>query len=381
MSMRTLAVSTSVLALSLVITQSWPSAQQNQAFLSGTTGPSPYDVVRGWHKPFAGPGFAFGGNSGVFAESPNRIFVAQRGEARLPDPVPPAFSGLRRIDRHQRAERHRPPRLAELPLHARRQRQRQGTMDAVGLALRGIGRAGTASDPHQPVRSRTSRVGRQRNVQPDLRVLERRQQAAEDARREERAGNDGTHFGKPQDVAFLPDGRILVADGLDNHRVMILDRDVNYSRRVRRQRQGPGSVQRRPRRRGRTRRPHLRPRSIGRPHQRLQDDVRSREGRLRRSVDRLLRSRSTSSSTTTAVWVTDLDAAALHQARLQGQPPLHVDGAAGSAGRLPRGAHVHASTRAGNLYGGDNQYGRTQKFVPKPGADPALIIRPPWRAK
>ena len=41
-------------------------------------------------------------------------------------------------------------------------------------------------------------------------------------------GADGTHFGKPQDVAFLPDGRILVADGLDNHRVMILDKETNY---------------------------------------------------------------------------------------------------------------------------------------------------------
>ena len=34
-----------------------------------------------------------------------------------------------------------------------------------------------------------------------------------------------------------------------------------------------------------------------------------------------------------------------------------------------------------NLYGGDNQYGRTQKFVPKRGADPALIIGPPWVAR
>ena len=34
-----------------------------------------------------------------------------------------------------------------------------------------------------------------------------------------------------------------------------------------------------------------------------------------------------------------------------------------------------------NLYGGDNQYGRTQKFVPRVGLDPALIIQPPWRGK
>src|SRR5580765_5328560 len=64
-----------------------------QATISGPSGPSPYDVVRGWHKPFAQPGFAFGGNSGVFAESPNRIFVAQRGEAKLPSPVPAEFAG------------------------------------------------------------------------------------------------------------------------------------------------------------------------------------------------------------------------------------------------------------------------------------------------
>ncbi len=60
----------------------------------GPIGPSPYDVVRAWHKPFAAPGFAFGGNSGVFAESPDRIFVAQRGEFRLPDPLPPDFAGF-----------------------------------------------------------------------------------------------------------------------------------------------------------------------------------------------------------------------------------------------------------------------------------------------
>ena len=33
------------------------------------------------------------------------------------------------------------------------------------------------------------------------------------------------------------------------------------------------------------------------------------------------------------------------------------------------------------IYGGDNQYGRTQKFVPKAGVDPALVINPPWVAR
>ncbi|MDP2318717.1 MAG: hypothetical protein Q8O42_05180 [Acidobacteriota bacterium] len=36
---------------------------------------------------------------------------------------------------------------------------------------------------------------------------------------------------------------------------------------------------------------------------------------------------------------------------------------------------------AGNLYGGDNHYGRTQKFGPRQGADPKRLIRAPWVAR
>jgi len=57
-------------------------------------GSSPYDVVENWMKPFAAAGYAWGSHPGVFAESPDRIFVIQRGEFRLPDPVPPGFAGF-----------------------------------------------------------------------------------------------------------------------------------------------------------------------------------------------------------------------------------------------------------------------------------------------
>src|ERR1700735_5531948 len=67
---------------------------QSPAVVSGPVGPSPYNVVRYWHQPFSEPGFAFGGNSGVFAESPDRILIAQRGETRLPDPLPSTYTGF-----------------------------------------------------------------------------------------------------------------------------------------------------------------------------------------------------------------------------------------------------------------------------------------------
>ena len=58
------------------------------------TGSSPYDVVDNWMTPFAAAGHAWGSHPGVFAESPDRIFVIQRGEFRLPDPVPSGFAGF-----------------------------------------------------------------------------------------------------------------------------------------------------------------------------------------------------------------------------------------------------------------------------------------------
>jgi hypothetical protein len=48
---------------------------------------------------------------------------------------------------------------------------------------------------------------------------------------------------------------------------------------------------------------------------------------------------------------------------------------------LPDGyleVHTFSVDAERNLYGGDNQYGRTQKFVPKPGADSELLIESPW---
>jgi hypothetical protein len=98
-------------------------------------------------------------------------------------------------------------------------------------------------------------------------------------------GKDGRHFAKPQDVAFLPDGRVLIADGLDNHRVMILDRNLNYLSEFGGFGTGPGAVQWHPRGRDRARRSHLRARPIERAHQRLPYYFRSRQSGISRGVE------------------------------------------------------------------------------------------------
>src|SRR5262249_42293364 len=53
----------------------------------------PYEVVPKWPQPFARQGYIQGSQGGVFAESPNRIFMANRGEIKLPEKLPNNFNG------------------------------------------------------------------------------------------------------------------------------------------------------------------------------------------------------------------------------------------------------------------------------------------------
>src|SRR5713101_150153 len=54
----------------------------------------PYEVVEKWPQwSFARAGYVQGSQGGVFAESPNRIFLANRGEIKLPEKLPNNFNG------------------------------------------------------------------------------------------------------------------------------------------------------------------------------------------------------------------------------------------------------------------------------------------------
>ena len=65
----------------------------------GETGP--YEVVSNWPGSLDHPGWTWGSQSGVFAETPNRVFILSRGEVPEKKPVgggatsvyPPASGG------------------------------------------------------------------------------------------------------------------------------------------------------------------------------------------------------------------------------------------------------------------------------------------------
>jgi hypothetical protein len=348
---------------------------QNEVIL-GPVGPSPYDIIPAWHKPFQEPGFAFGGNSGVFAESPDRILIAMRGEARLPQPIPPEYAGYAGS-------------IGINVLQATELRTWQNCL----YALDGDGNIienwtqwdvlCADSDGPGPHRLRISPYDPEKRVWVINETFHTIYVFSNDGSEllmtlgeKGVPGWDETHFGRPQDVAFLPDGRVLVADGLDNHRVVILDKDAKYIGEfggfgtepgqfngVHSVAAGPNNMI------------YALDRSGGRINTyRLTDDpaviehVDTWTG-FSLPLDMIVNDDS--------LWITDLNPLRFVKLDFNGERQYSwVVEREGPTGFL----EVHAFTVDSemNLYGGDNQFGRTQKMVPKPGVDPALLIKQPW---
>lgn len=349
------------------------------AIAQGPVGPSPYTIVRGWHQPFAAPGFAFGGNSGVFAESPDRIFIAQRGEFRLPSPLPPEFAGfagslkmnvLNLTDRRVWQNC-----LYTLDANGR-VKERWTQWDRLCEGSSGPGPHRLRISPYDPAK----RVWVVNETFHTIYVFSNDGATLLTTLGEKGVpGADATHFAKPQDVAFLPDGRVLIADGLDNHRIIILDANLRYLGEFGGKGNGPGQFN------------GVHAVAVG-PGGRI--------FALDRSGGRVNLFRTTADPAKVefvatfpgfslpldlivnddSVWITDLKPLSFVKMDFTGQH-LYTWRVPSD---LPDGyleVHTFSVDSAGNLYGGDNQYGRTQKFVPKPDADPALLIRQPWRAK
>ena len=369
-------------ALMMLVGQVSTLGAQSTGPIEGPVGPSPYNIISGWYKPFAEEGFAFGGSSGVFAESPNRIFVAQRGETRLPDPIPAEFSGFAgsiginvlfatdlRVWEHC---------LYTLDGDGN-VREMWDQWDHLCEGSDGPGPHRLRINPYDPER----RVWLVNETFHQIYVFSNDGSELLKTLGEKNVpGDDETHFGRPQDVAFLPDGRILVADGLDNHRVIILDADGNYISEFGGFGEGPGQFN------------GIHALGIG------------PEGlifALDRSGGRVNVFRTTDNPAEVefvdvwggfgltldiivnddAIWFT-----AFGPGRLVNFIKMDFEGNRLYTWVVPRElpdgyieVHTFSVDSDGNLFGGDNQYGRTQKFVPKPDADPDLLIKPPWVAR
>ena len=354
-----------------------PAARQEE----GATGPSPYQAVEGWQKPFADAGFAFGGNSGVFPESPDRIFVLQRGETRLPDPVPPGFAGF----------------VGSIGINALREADRRTWQHCI-LVVDGDGAVievwdqwdhlFEGSDGPGPHRIRVSPYDPERRVwvvhETGHQIFVFSNDGSEllmTLGEKNVAGDDETHLGGPQDVAFLPDGRILVADGFINSRVLILDAEGNYLTEFGERGDGRGQFN------------VVHGLAVG-PDGRI--FVADRNNRRVQVFNQTTRAAAWYHPNIAPVatwpgfdlpldiivnrydvWVSDMSPAKVVKLDLNGNRQYTWELDREGPGRFIE-AHSIAVDSDGNLYGSDNQLGRTQKLVPKPDADPALLIGQPY---
>ena len=349
----------------------------------GPVGPSPYDVVSNWHQPNAPQGFAFGGNVGVAAESPDRIFILQRGESLLPSPPPKEYEQRNHIGTLEN--------MLVRETQIRRWQNCLHTVDGNGKLLQrwdqwdsilctgseGSGTHRVRISPYDPEKkvwvvnesfhqiflfsndgSRLIKTFGERNV----------------------VGSDGAnHLSHPTDVAFMPDGRVLIADGTteeDNNRVIILDADLNYLSEFGGPGDGPGQFKG--------------VHAIGvAPGGRLftMDTFNQRVNVFRTTSDPAKMEFVESWDgfprpldiivNEDDIWMTSKQPMRFVNLDFEGNHKYTWVVPAD----LPDGfieVHSFDVDSEGNLYGADNGLGRTQKLVPKAGVNPDLLIQPPW---
>jgi hypothetical protein len=183
----------------------------------------PYDLVAGWPQNWCGPGFQIGSTSGIWAESPDRVIIFARGclpALKEPgDPVPTRNASGYSLS-------------AQPANHPR--------WDHIVNIVDRNGRLVESWEQHNALFIRPHRV-LVSPYDPDRRVwlVDDGAHAIYKFTRDGKTlvqtigtpkmpGNDGTHFDRPTDIAWLPDGTFFVSDGYNNTRVAKFDRTGKF---------------------------------------------------------------------------------------------------------------------------------------------------------
>lgn len=373
--MRYLMTGVGTLLLFLVI----PAAMAQD---TGVIGPSPYNfTTESWMDPFAEDGFTWGGNSGVHVESKDRIYFLQRGETELPNPLPPEYTSF----------------AGSLGWNVLRGRGRVWrnciyVIDSEGNVLEVWNQWDhlfTGTDGPGPHRIRQSPYDEEKRVWVIDETGHIIYVFSNDGEHllmtlgeKNIAGNDETHYHFPQDVAFLPDGKLLIADGLgDNRRIVVRNADGSYHSEfgeggeelhqfasVHSLALGPDE--------------HLY--ALDRDHRNVKvfQQTARRDSESYPSFEYVTTWADLGMPLDITVsednaWVTDLNPPKIVQFNLDGSReytwPLPTEGP-----DFWIEMHSLSVDEDGNLYGTDNQAGRPQKLVPRSDADAGHLVRRPF---
>ena len=348
---------------------------------TGVIGPSPYDfTTETWIQPFAEDGFTWGGNSGVVVESKDRIFFLQRGETELPNPIPDNYTRF----------------AGSMGWNILRGRGR--TWRNCIYVLNSEGEVLEVWDQWDHLFMGTDGPGPHRlrmnpyDAEKKLWLIDETghiiyvfsndgEQLLMTLGEKNVPGNDETHYSQPQDIAFLPDGKFLIADGLGNKRIVVRNADGSYHSEFGEEGSGDhqfGSVH------SLAWGPDEHLYALDRDNRDIkifQQTARQSSpdypkyeyvtnwGDLGMPLDITVSNNS--------AWVTDLNPPKIVQFNLDGSREytwnLRVEGP-----HMWIEMHSLSVDNDGNLYGTDNQAGRPQKLVPRSDANPDHIVRPQY---
>jgi hypothetical protein len=327
----------------------------------------PYDVVEKWPQPFARPGYVLGSQGGVFAESPNRVFLFNRGELKLPETLPATFTGT--WGSLEQKATLPTPELRNCIL----------VVDANGKVLE----SWTQHD-HLFAGGRGPHKGKISPYDPERHlwvVDDMRQQIFKFTNDGKKlvltlgeagiAGDDEKHFGRPTDIAWLPDGTFFITDGYVNTRVVKFDRNGRFLMTWGTRGTGPGQFNL----------PHAididRNRRIyvaDRSNSRIQ--VFDENGKYLDQWPNIRQPFHIMISADQHLWIADGVTNKFLKYDLNGTR-LNSWGTWGTFPGAFWGVHQFSVDSAGNLYAAETYGGRTQKFRPRPGADPSRLIGAP----
>ena len=374
-------------------------ADESQARWSYHNWPTgPYQVVEDWPRPLpddrhSHDGWTWGSFGGVYAESPDRIWIAMRGELPLQEGMEPwqAYGATDVVG-------NAPPTTDGLNSTCNPTSNRRGYERRWEHSIFVVDRDGNLVDewphldqmfgqqpcgrgPHQIKMSPYDPEKHVWIIDDQLHMIYKFTYDGELVYSHGEVGVRGrgpNNFDRPTDIAWLPDGTYFISDGYSGKRVAKFDPDGNFlmdwgSEPTDPENPGPGEFNN----------PHSIAISadrrlfvIDRGHERMQ--VFDEDGNF---LDMWpLRSPHWPSSQRTLLvnhfidtdghlWVGDAPTSRLMKFDLDGNY-LYGWGAAGTeAGRLAC-SHGITTDQEGNLYLADCFAGRVQKFEPIPGADP-----------
>ncbi len=344
-------------------------------------GPSPYNFnTETWMQPFAEPGFSWGGTSGVYVESQERIFVLQRGETELPNPIPSEYTSF----------------AGSLGWNVLRGRGRVWqnclyVINADGELLEVWDQWDhlfTGTDGPGPHRIRMSPYDDEKRlwlIDETGHIIYVFSNDGENLLmtlgEKNIAGEDETHYAQPQDVAFLPDGKFLIADGLRNTRIVVRNADGSFHSQFGERGKEAHQFS------------SVHALALG-PDERLYAldrdnlDVKVFQQTAARDSAQYPNYEYVTTwgglgmplditVSEDSAWVTDLNPPKIVQ--------FNLDGTRKYSWNLPTEGpdfwiemHSLSVDDEGNLYGTDNQAGRPQMLSPKSGADPTLIVKRPY---